>query len=91
MDTTLKTTPQAELEQFLARGDSLYRQQRDRMAADRRHYEEQRFMLIAAYAKQAQQLLHDREDALRTLDRTYNANREIAERKLNAVAHLREG
>lgn len=91
MDTTLKMTPQAELEQFLARGESLYRQQRDRMAAERRTYEEQRFMLIASYAKQAQQLLHDREDALRALDKAYNSNRDIAERKLEAVAHLREG
>lgn len=81
----------SEIERFLARGDHLYRQQREKLAAEAAAYQKERFELVSGYEARALALANEAKDALREFDRKHEQKKAEGERVLAALSQLREG
>ena len=81
----------SEIDSFLARGETLYQKQRDKLIEQQRAYESERFHLLYNFDKRAQALVTEREDALRAMDTKHAKAKAEGERVLAALASLRDG
>ena len=92
MNTTLNLKPiGSDIEGFLASGERIWRKQREKLQAEERQYQQDRFQLEQDYSRRAQALMTEREDTLRSLEAKYARTKAEGERMLRALAHLREG
>lgn len=81
----------SEIETFLARGDSLYCRQREKLEQAEQSYRADRFKLQADYERRLQVIVTEAKDTLRAFDRKHEKAQAEGQRVLTALAHLRDG
>lgn len=81
----------SEIERFLARGDHLYKQQREKLDKEAAAYQAERFAMQSSFEARALALANEATDALREFDRRYEQKKAEGERVLAALSQLREG
>lgn len=84
-------TETSEIDNFLARGDSLYRRQREKLEQAEQAYQAERFKLQADFEQRLQAVVNEAKDALRSLDQKHEKAKAEGQRVLAALASLRDG